>query len=716
MNQETRKTHILVVDDDPVARLLARETLESAGWLVSEASDGESAIETFGMVGADVILLDVMMPGLSGHATCATIRRTKKGADVPILMVTGLDDVDAVEQAYRVGATDFVMKPVNYTILRQRVEYMVRAHRNLEELRKKEQRLRFAQELARMGDWEVQVSSGAVSLSDAAAGLLGLPPQPTVTRLSALLKYVHRSDRLRVCRTVAKAIRSRTPFVLEHRVAIASLQERVLYHEGVPLRDGLTFVGTLQDVSERRASEARIAHLAYYDNVTSLPNRAFLVRHLHHVVERAKRESNPLSVLAFDIDGFKQLNDTEGHSMGDGALAEVGRRIERAIQAFGRPDHKMHHTVARFGSDEFVAILYGADAEEAERFVTGVLESIAEPMALHGSSVVMTACAGVCVVGDEGDAESALRHADLAMHEARGAGRSSYRFHSEAIRERSQANLRIEAGLRAALTRGELEVHFQPKVSSVSGETVGAEALMRWRNGETGLVSPADFIPVAEDTGLIVPMGEWILRAACEHVVQWSRSGYERVSVSVNLSARQFQQGRIVETVSRVLRETGVSPSLLELEVTEGAMMADTEANLAILADLKKLGLRIALDDFGTGYSSLSYLRKFPIDTLKIDRSFVRHVTEDPDARAITMAIIAMAKQLRMHLVAEGVETEAQLHFLKAQGCHEIQGFLYSPPLAPERFRTWLDARAAIEEERVSGECPVAPRTASMSA
>jgi diguanylate cyclase (GGDEF)-like protein/PAS domain S-box-containing protein len=434
--------------------------------------------------------------------------------------------------------------------------------------------------------------------------------------------------------------------------------------------------GTVIDITQRKNAERQIVHQAYHDALTGLPNRMLLFDRLTQALSLARRDERGLAVLFLDLDQFKLVNDTLGHAAGDRLLVEVARRLQNAVRECD--------TVARVGGDEFTLLLRNLDeGNDAARAAKKVLDAIARPLDVDGQRLYLTTSIGISMYPADGqEAEALLTNADIAMYRAKELGRSRFQLCTPEMNAKSVARLTLERDLRLAVERGELALLYQPQVRIASGRTVGVEALLRWNHPERGLVRPAEFIGVAEETGLILPIGEWVLRAACEQARRWHRNGCAELRVAVNLSALQFQQRGLVAVVQEVLSDTGVDPDWLVLEITESAAMHDAELTVEVLAMLRAMGLRIAIDDFGTGHASLSYLRQFPIDSLKIDRSFVADLETSREGSTIVNAIIGLAHGLDLEVVAEGVETEGQLRFLAERGCEEYQGFLISQALS----------------------------------
>ena len=458
--------------------------------------------------------------------------------------------------------------------------------------------------------------------------------------------------------------------------------------ENVTLRDEDVMEGTIIDITDRKRAQEQVEYQAYHDSLTGLPNRLLFRDRITVALAHARRNGRLSAVMFLDLDQFKLVNDTLGHTVGDRLLQAIGARLVTCVRA--------EDTVARMGGDEFTILLADvADKRGAPLVAQKILEAIRHPVLIDQHELYVTTSIGIAVFPDDGgDAESLLKHADRAMYRAKELGRDNYQFAAFARAEPAEARLAMERALHRALERDELVVHYHPMVEIATGRVVGAEALLRWNDPERGLVQPEEFIPLAEETQLIVPIGAWVLRTACAQMKAWHDAGHAWLRVAVNLSPRQFQDRELVATVESVLDETGFPAPYLDLEITESTAMQNAELTLAILRRLKDMGIRISIDDFGTGYSSLSYLKRFPIDTVKIDQDFVRDLTND-DA-AIISAVISMARALNLRVIAEGVETEEQLAFLRREQCAEMQGYLYSEPLTPAEFEQTLLAMKAM--------------------
>ena len=500
------------------------------------------------------------------------------------------------------------------------------------------------------------------------------------------LQVVHPEDRERV--RIARKGLPQAEYDIEYRIVVADGSVRWVHDQAFPVKDASGAVyriaGIGADVTQRKEAEEKLVYLAHYDGLTGLPNRVLFFDRLQQTLAQAGRRELLAAVMFLDLDRFKVVNDTLGHAIGDELLRHVAQRLAGCV--------RLGDTVARFSGDEFVLIvndLHGA--EDARHIAKKVLEAFEDPFRIGGHEVFASTSIGISMFPSDCDNEQALlKNADSAMYRAKESGRNNFQFYTREMNARAMYRLDLENSLRHALERGEFRLHYQPKTCLHTGKLTGVEALLRWERPGHGLIPPADFVPLLEDTGLIVPVGEWVMAEACRQVAAWRASGHDPVSIAINISARQFATRNLGEIIKRVLDVHKADPRFIELELTESMLMVNTEEAVRTLEFLKSLGLRLSIDDFGTGYSSLSYLKRFPIDALKIDRSFIDEVTTDADDATITRAVIGMAHNLGLKVVAEGVETREQIAFLSANGCDEAQGYYFARPEPAGEAEKWL--------------------------
>ncbi|MCW5799379.1 MAG: putative Diguanylate cyclase [Nitrospira sp.] len=700
---------ILIADDDPLARLFVKNALEPAGMVVLEAIGGKDALAKFEAIGPDLVILDIMMPDMDGYLTCSRIRSLPRGKRVPILVLTGLDDAQSIGQAYQHGATDFITKPVNATILCHHVRYMLRTNNVLHALIRSESRLELAQRIARIGNWDWNPKTNRFAMSNELCRLVGVRPQEFAGTFEAFLALVHADDRPIVTGALQKLVGQQTPCDIDHRIVLPNGTDFVIHLQAEGVReeetDDITVIGTAQDITERKQAERAIHQLAYYDSLTGLANRVLFKDRLSNALSYAARHHQHLATLFIDLDRFKIINDTLGHTVGDLLLTHVAERLSDSVRQSDsvsrHADHEPTHALARLGGDEFTILLTALpQPEDAGRVARRILDSLAHPFSIEGHEIFISASIGISIFPSDGSTvEALLKNADTAMYHAKEQGRNNCQYYSSGLNAAAAERLDLENELRRALEREEFVVFYQPKLNIHSRRILGAEALVRWKHPKRGLVPPGVFLNAAIDTGLIRSMDEWVLREACRQVKAWERAGLPAITISANVSNSLFHGRTLPTTVADALRDSGLNPAQLELELTESIAMRDVEASVTMLEGLRTMGVRLSIDDFGTGYSSLSYLQRFPLSRLKIDQSFVRDLLTNENNVKITRAIIAMAHSLNLSVLAEGVETEGQLAKLREEGCDEVQGYLFSRPVCAEDFEKLLkgdaDARTA---------------------
>lgn len=702
---------VLVVDDDPLVRMLVTEALAATGMQIEEAEDGRQALESVRRAPPDLVILDIELPGLDGLETCRVIRGLPGGRDLPVMILTAHGDSETIDRAFEVGATDFISKPIDLQLLRHRLRFLMRAHnafseltRTLAGLRSSEKMLANAQRLARVGSWEWVPDTEEMLWSEEVYRIFKIPKRAGSSTYEAFLDVAHPEDRPALEKAMRQAACEATPWSLDHRIALAGGEERVVRQQaGVvpgPSGDPACIAGTIQDITDRHRTKEQIRRLVYYDALTSLPNRKMLSEQLESILQSARLAGEGVALLFLDLDRFSRINDTLGHAVGDELLKAVADRLVNAVRGtdyVGRPDAPDSESVSRLGGDEFTIVLpQTTSSETAVQVARRILETVRAPFTLEGHRIDLTASIGIAHFPNDGsDPDALLRSADAAAYHAKELGRDLYQFFSESMNEKATRDMHLESGLRAGIERGELTLHYQPQFDAQTGRIVAAEALVRWRSPDYGMIHPADFIPLAEESGLIVPLGEWVLRTACGQARVWRDAGLPEIRIAVNVSSHQVRKGGLLETVERALRHARLDASILEVEITESALIGDAPEVLETLRGLRSMGVRLALDDFGTGYSSLSHLVRFPFDALKIDRCFVNEIGTQGQGNAIIAAVVAMAQRLQLTVTAEGVETPEQREFLRIEGCDLLQGFLTGRPVEPDALEALLRQEAA---------------------
>ena len=700
---------VLLVDDDEVNLLLTALALRDRGFDITESSSGEHALQLLADWAPDVVVLDAMMPGLDGFATCRRLRAMPGYENVPVLMLTGLDDDASITRAYQVGATDFFVKANQWSLLAGRLQYLLRASRTRIELERSQAKLARAQDLARMGSFDWRRHSGrgggAVALSAQGLRVLGRHDDAPLS-LRDILRLVQRSERRAVLRLVRDSIRHNTVLATDVPVALHDGRQRIIHVEAEPEFNehghGVGYTGIVQDVTDRRIAEDRIRHLANFDALTSLPNRRQLVWRMERAIEHARRLAHSCAFLLIDLDRFKNVNDTLGHAAGDELLMEVAQRLrgcvrhndqvmEGMLEAAGSRAHRSLEAVGRLGGDEFIALLPEiGDERDAQRVADRVLEVMRDPVLVGGQECFVTASVGIAIFPRDGaTVVDLMRNSDVAMYSVKSQGKDASAIYSPQLAGRGREKLELESALHKAIEREELVLHYQPKVDVRSARMVGVEALMRWQRGGT-LVPPGDFIPLAEESGLILPLSEWALREAARQARIWMNSFGFADAIAVNLPCRVFERSDLIDQIHHNALNYGIPHRMMQLEITETGLMKELQSVIPSLHRLKDINVEVAIDDFGTGYSSLAYLTTLPISELKIDRSFVRDLGVTPQSSGIVTAIIAVARSLNLRVIGEGVETLRQMEVLHRLGCSLMQGFLFSRPIPADELERWL--------------------------
>jgi predicted signal transduction protein with EAL and GGDEF domain len=710
-------SRILIVDRDARDVALYRAVLAAAPrelTVCDALAPALEAIERSGHADRSFSLCFVDARFAAGRDGAALAQRLHEIAPAAHAVLVGARRGGRADGLRR-GFSALLRKPLDAHELATLAALLIDNHRAAGECDRARAQTQAAQRIGELGYWHWKPLTDEGIWCAGFARLFGLVGAQVAGSSAAVWRLIHPEDRLRVRAQLARAARENVSDTLDYRVEHPRTGMRHLRQETS------TYIGAggaspwvvsaVQDITERDGVEDTIRKLAYFDPLTELPNRSFLNEHLRSVLVHARRHGRTAAILHVDLDSFKRINDTLGHIAGDRLLCEAAQRIQSCVRDSdcvardhgseiwspgGSPD-----TVARFGADEFIVVLSEvASTEDPERVARRIIARLGEAVHLDGREVTVSASIGIAVFpADAEDEDALLRNAAVAMHSAKRHGRNTLQCFNRTLLVQGVDRLSMEARLRQALESGGLTLHYQPKMDAASGRLCGAEALLRWRHPDFGAVAPSKFIPIAEECGLIVPLGEWVLRRVCEQIAAWRNEGLAVVPVSINVSAYQLQDHALVVKVCRELDAAGLTPPALEFEITESVLMEETGAGEARLRELRSLGSLVSMDDFGTGYSSLSYLKRLPIDVVKIDRSFVRDILGEEDDQAILRAIITMAHQLRLRIVAEGVESQAQLDLLRAMHCDLIQGYVISPPLPAQDFASrflHIEQRVAV--------------------
>ncbi|WP_181373214.1 EAL domain-containing protein [Massilia glaciei] len=706
---------ILIVDDELINRKLLEALLRPEGYRTVCAASGPEALAAVAAEAPDLILLDIMMPGMDGYQVANALKSHHATSNIPIIMVSAHGDRGERLAGLDSGAEEFLTKPVDRAELWLRVRNLLRLkafndflvgqssilEQQVQARTADLQRFRTAMDATADAIMLVErASMRLVEVNATACRLLGYTREELLQLGPAELGAGTPERLADAYDELIEGAASSALSPVELRRKDGSLMKGEVHRQALRSGNDWIIVAVVRDVTERQATEQRLHRLAHFDTLTGLPNRTLFYATLEKTLVQANSNARLVAVLFIDLDFFKNVNDTLGHAFGDELLRQFSARLVGCV--------RVRDTVGRLGGDEIgVILMMQKTQQDAVIVVNKIREALREPFCLQGHEMVVTASIGIAIYPvDAQDRDTLIKYADTAMYRAKQAGRDTYRFFTSQMNSDVLARLELETALRRAIENDEFELYYQPKVQLSSGRTAGVEALLRWRRPGAGLVSPAEFIPVLEDTGLIVKVGTWVIATACSQIGRWIKSAIGPLQISVNVSGRQFIEGDLDADVLEALAANDIPANLLELELTESSLMANTGRTIATLQNLKRHGVQISIDDFGTGYSSLAYLRRFPIDKLKIDIAFIRDVTTNPDAAAITLAIISMAHSLKLEVVAEGVETAAQLSYLRRHHCDQIQGYFFSPPLPLDQLEQLLREEKRLPAQDDGGGPP----------
>jgi diguanylate cyclase (GGDEF)-like protein/PAS domain S-box-containing protein len=666
---------ILIVDDSSLARSQMKDFIETQGYKCIVASDGYEAIELFRIHKLDIVLLDFVMPTIDGADTCSILRDLPGFDECAVFVMTSLTDEISVNKSYEAGATDYITKPINFAVLKQRIKRTIISQQTEREL----------------------IHNNAFShsiLNYAVEGILTLDDNLNIKFANpAALKILNYNE----TNIIGKNVQLLIPNYEIKKIPATGnwlYELEAIKSDGMSLPIELTvsrffvdeyyYTIIFKDITERKQYEEKIKKQAFYDTLTDLPNRILLRERISYEIQRANRSKGKFALMYLDLDRFKLVNDTLGHDMGDKLLVDMAARLKASVRE--------EDFVVRMGGDEFVILL--TDLENAEhigKIANTILDSIKKPLIIDGNSLSLTISIGVTIFPDDGtDYEILLTNADIAMYRAKEKGKNNFQTFTQELNAKAIERLELENSLRRAIEYNEFILHYQPKVNTHTSEIIGSEALIRWQHPKKGLLLPDTFIPLAEETGLIVQIGEWVLRTACQYNKSLQSIGFPNITVAVNLSLRQFEMQNLLEIIKNILDETGLEPQYLELEITESIAMKNVVHTVEVIKELQMIGVKFSIDDFGTGYSSLSHINDLSVNKLKIDKSFVNKISDIKETSIIASTVLALGKNLKMQVIAEGVETQNQVDFLRENNCDEMQGYFIAKPMGPDDFKKML--------------------------
>ncbi|MFS0689344.1 EAL domain-containing protein [Sporosarcina sp. 179-K 8C2 HS] len=741
--EKEESINILLVDDRPENLLAIEAIIERDEYNLVKASSGEEALKCLLKDKFALILLDVQMPGMDGFTTAKIIKAREKTKNVPILFITANNmESEHIFMGYSVGAIDYILKPVDPLILKAKVEGFV-------DIYKMERKL--VQQAAMLTSKTIELENVNKDLSETTSKLLlseALANVISDTSQDSMIILDKEGKILKVNPSGEKKLHYHNKELLGKNVRVLFTEnESIDYlenlfmkiqhyeslrgyesHKEISLtrKDGTTFLAEVQigwklvqnqliiactarDITEHKKSEALIKHMAYHDFLTDLPNRRAFNETLINHLKNAREVNQPLGIMCLDMDRFKYINDSLGHSIGDRVLQEVSGRLCRSVRD--------QDFLARVGGDEFNIILPNTDRDSALEVAAHILEALQEPLVVNDYELYITTCIGLSIFPYDGvEFYELIKNADIALYQAKEQGKNKYRVFHSGMNMQSYRSFIMQNDLRKAIERDEFELVYQPRVNIATGKVESAEALLRWNHPSWGTVSPSEFIPLAEQTGQIVEIGDWVLRTACQQMKCWEENDYNSVRLAINFSAQQFMQKDLLSKFEKILEETKVAANLVEIELTESALLKNEDYIINTLHGLREMGITISIDDFGTGYSSLHYLSRLPIQIIKIDKSFIQGILDTTNEnRLITSTIISLAKSLDLSIVAEGVETKEQLDFLSANQCDEVQGYIFSPPVPQRTFeKMMLQENVMVfdvkvpHEEQLENPIPVA--------
>lgn len=686
---------ILLIDDDPGFRLITGSVLRAAGFIVEAVDSGKEALKHVKHELPDLILLDGMMPDLDGFETCRLLKQEPGLTDIPIIMATGMDDVDSINKAFEAGATDFITKPLNYLILIQRVNFGLRAGQSTAELRNSKLQLTVAQRIARLGYWTWDTKRDHFTISEQLAELCGIDLATFDNSLAGFIRLIHSKDREFVKDVITAAAHSSAIQHIEYRIMINAneiieVQQEI---EALTSKNMLFITGIVQDISHKKQTEKQIHRLAYFDHLTGLANRSYYQERMEDIIKSATHRKSQFAFMFIDLDGFKGINDRFGHHVGDQFLQEIAQRLKHVAREID--------FIVRLGGDEFCIILNNiADEASVTEIAKRCLQRINQPLVIDNHQIIPQASIGIALFPKHGTTEAELlKAADIAMYLAKQMGKQRYIFYAPHMTNQAQERLQNEVMLREATAKDQFVLVYQPQICLETGKFFGVEALARWQHPEKGIIPPHEFIALAEQMGLITQLGYWVLKTTCEQIAEWHRAGLPYIQVGVNISSAYFQDPSLPDTIQELLEKNQVPPQYLQLEISETGLQ--NGCNIETFKCLRNLGVKIAIDDFGSGLSSLASLKQLPLDSLKIDKMFIEDLSTNPHTPLLLGTIIGLANALNLTLIAEGVETREQALIMQGLDCHIMQGYLFSRPVSGDQIPSLMAIDFSLDSKEI---------------
>ncbi|GAB4392909.1 MAG: EAL domain-containing protein [Gammaproteobacteria bacterium] len=698
-NHVNKKPLVLLIEQDKSQHVQIQENLQALNYQIIVASNCLQAYELLAQIVPDIILVDEIFCDVTDPVCIHEIRNIPHGNLIPIVVMLNQERIAMVKRLYQQGATDYVTKPVNWPIVEYRLSKLVNSSKTLTALLDHQAQLSTIHKLLKMGSWEKNFINNELTWSEELRYLLGINSNVRINSYADILTYIHPADHDYVANVIHQAHQDIKSYEINYRIVthgnkVQYVREKceLLYDkDNIPY----SMVGTIQDISAEHEAQQQISYLAYFDHLSNLPNRVYFKKLLYIAISEAQRLQQKFAVLFLDLDDFKRINDSLGHDAGDGLLKQVAERLASCLRAhdsvFG-PEQVEESTVARLGGDEFTILLKNIrHTDDIKPIVERIIDTMNQPFQIELEEVFCSVSMGIVLYPEHGAVlEDLIKKADMAMYDAKAQGKNKYSFYTPSMKQKLLEKLSLEAQLRAAIANEKLQIYYQPKIDFKNKQIIGAEALSRWQDNDGEWIDPRDFIQLAEETNLILPISKAVLKTVCYQANQWIKMGFNNIVIAINLSSRQLYDQEFFLNAHQIIKNSGINPALLEFELTSKILTTCNATVLKNIISLKKLGVHIVIDDFGIDKFSFQQLLALPIDGLKIDNYFIQNLEKNPQAQAVIKAIIALARNLNFTVIAEGVENTHQMELLAQLGCHEMQGFVFSKPISDKDFTQLL--------------------------